>query len=130
LIIPRPARRGGFWVYALVLFTATHTPGVQFGTRFRWDILIHIAAFGLWAACLALAGFFGPPCSWRNIRCVAPIATAYAAADEALQAIPFVHRHAAVDDWLANVTGIVIACSALLWWGHRHPGAMPEGDTR
>ncbi len=106
--------RIAFALYAAAIFTLTHTPGVQVGGKVRVDLLAHLAVFGLWAILLAICSFFGPAFSWRNIRIVWPIATVYAAVDESLQAIPFIRRHAAFDDWLANVAGISIACIAML----------------
>ena len=109
--------RCAFWIYVPILFAATHTPGVKIDTRVRIDLVVHFGAFGTWAGLLALAAYFGPALAWRNIRKVWPIAVVYAAVDEGLQAIPFVHRHAAVDDWAANVGGITIACVSLLLLG-------------
>jgi VanZ family protein len=107
----RTLRRAAFWCYVLILFTATHTPGVEVPfPQIRLDLFVHVGAFGLWAALLIGAGFFGPPLSNRNILAVLAIAPVYAALDEWLQKIPFIHRHAAVDDWAANVTGIILAC--------------------
>lgn len=109
--------RIAFWCYVPVLFTATHTPGVDIGGKVRIDLVVHLGAFGTWAGLLTLAAYFGPWFSRRNIVRAWPIAVAYAAADESLQAIPFVHRHAAIDDWCANVLGITLACSALFGLG-------------
>lgn len=110
----RTGWRVGFTLYAAAIFTLTHTPGVQVGGKVRVDLLAHLAVFGLWAILLAICSFFGPAFSWRNVRVVWPIAVAYAALDESLQAIPFIRRHAAFDDWLANVAGISIACLVML----------------
>lgn len=106
--------RIAFTLYAAAIFTLTHTPGVQVGGKVRVDLLAHLTVFGLWAVLLAVCAFFGPPLSWRNIRVVWPLAAVYAAIDESLQAIPFIRRNAALDDWLANVAGISIACLAML----------------
>lgn len=109
-------RRAAFWVYAVVLFAGTHWPKLKLPGTGRPDLLVHLSVFGTWTAILICAGFFGAPLSWRNIRAAAIIAPVYAAIDEAAQAIPFVHRTAAFDDWLANCGGIflVIAGAVLL----------------
>ena len=107
----RTLRRAAFWTYVVVLFTATHTPRVEVPMReIRLDLFVHVAAFGLLAALLVGAGYFGPPLSGRNILCALVVALLYAAVDEALQAIPFLHRTAALDDWAGDAGGIVLAC--------------------
>jgi VanZ family protein len=111
----RTLRRTAFWGYVVLLFTATHTPRVEVPlAQIRLDLFVHVAAFGLWASLLIGAGYFGAPLSNRNILAVLAIAPVYAAVDEALQAIPFIHRTAGLDDWAANATGIVLACGAAL----------------
>ena len=120
--------RIAFWCYVPILFTATHTPGVNLEAKIRIDLVVHLGAFGTWAGLLTLAAYFGPWFSWRNVQAVWPIAVVYAAIDESLQAIPWVHRHAAVDDWCANVLGISLACATLMILGRsrrRSPGPPP-----
>ncbi len=117
-----------FWCYAALLFIGTHTPGINIGAKIRLDLVIHLGAFGGWAALLMLSAHFGDWGSWRNARTVWPIAVVYAAVDESLQAIPFVHRHAAVDDWVANVCGITLATAGMLVlgrWLRNNPDAGP-----
>lgn len=107
-------RRAAFWLYLPTLFTATHWPKLTLPGTGRPDLIVHLFAFGLWTALFIGAGFFGPALSWRNIRVAFLIAPLYAAIDEGLQAIPFVHRTAAFDDWLANLSGILLACFGAL----------------
>lgn len=109
--------RAAFALYAAAIFTLTHTPGVQVGGKVRIDLVVHLGVFGLWAVLFAACSFFGPAFSWRNIRLVWPIAAVYAAIDESLQAIPFIRRHAAFDDWVANFAGVSLACIAMLVLG-------------
>lgn len=106
----RPAARGVFGLYLPTLFIATHWPRLTIPGEGRPDLLVHIAAFGLLTALLIPCGFFGPALSPRNILVSGFIASAYAAFDEATQAIPFIRRHAAFDDWLADLAGIALAC--------------------
>ena len=101
-------RRAAFWVYAAIVFTGTHWPRLRLPGAGRPDLLIHLSTFGAWTAILISAGFFGAVLSRRNIGTAAVIAPIYAAIDELLQAIPFVHRTAAFDDWLANCLGILL----------------------
>jgi VanZ family protein len=117
LIQRTPLWRWAFWVYVPVLFVLTHWPRLELPFPGRPDLGVHFIAFGLWAGLLSLAAYFGGPARCRNALLVWPIAVAYAALDEGLQAIPFVHRHAAVDDWLANVGGVTIGCAAALLLG-------------
>jgi VanZ family protein len=102
--------RVAFLLFVPVLFTATHWPKLEIPGEGRPDLVIHIVAFGTWATLLIGCGFFGKALSWRNIGAVLLVAAAYAAFDEATQAIPWVRRHAALDDYLANLLGIVLAC--------------------
>jgi hypothetical protein len=101
-----------FVVFVPTLFVATHWPKLQLPGEGRPDLVIHVVAFGLWTALLIGGGFFGPALSWRNIVRSLPVATAYAAFDEATQAIPWIRRHAAFDDFLANLLGVLLACAA------------------
>jgi len=107
----RTVRRLAFWGYAALLFTGTHWPALTLPGRGRPDLYIHFTIFGLWTALLIAAGFFGPPLSSRNIIAALAIAPIYAAIDEGLQAIPWIQRNAALDDWACNVGGILIACA-------------------
>ena len=107
-------RRWAFAAFAVAVFVATHWPNLQLPGTGRPDLLVHVVVFAAWTAMLILAGFFGPPFSLRNIGMAALIAPVYAAIDEGLQAIPFIRRHAAFDDWGANVSGIAFACLAAL----------------
>lgn len=103
------ARRACFLAYALLLFIGTHWPKLTIPGGGRPDLFVHAAIFALWAALLIASGFFGPPLSRRNIALAALVAVAYAAVDEALQAIPWVRRNAAWDDWALDCAGIALA---------------------
>jgi VanZ family protein len=107
-------RRAAFLLYIPVLFTATHWPRLTIPGEGRKDLIVHVAALGFWTALLIGAGFFGPPLSRRNIFAAFGIATLYAVFDEATQAIPFIHRTAALDDWAADCAGIFLACVVAL----------------
>jgi VanZ family protein len=101
-----------FGAYAGALFLATHWPNVQIhGPIPRPDIVIHVTVFGTWNALMIGCGLFGARFSTRNIGRSTLISLLYAAIDEGLQAIPFVHRHAAVDDYGANAAGIVLVAA-------------------
>lgn len=109
--VPRAWRRGAFWLYAIALFTATHWPNLRIeGPIKRPDLIIHLAAFGLWTALLIAFAAFGPALSARNILACVGIAALYAAFDESTQAIPFLNRTAAWDDYAANLGGVAAAC--------------------
>lgn len=124
-------RRIGFSLYALTLISATHWPSLKIEGPVDRDKTIHIFAFALWTAALIAAAFFGPVFSRRNIALAAIIAILYAAFDEATQAIPFLHRTAALDDWLADLIGIALAtaaatCFALLRHRLRANASLPS----
>lgn len=106
-----------FAAYAGVLFAATHYPRLRLPAAGRPDLAVHIVAFVIWTALLVLCGFFGPRFSGRNIALSVLVASVYSGVDEALQAIPFLHRFASWDDWAANLAGVAIAggVAALVW---------------
>jgi len=112
--VPRWATRAAFVLYALVLFIATHWPKLAIEGEGRPDLWIHMAAFALWTTLLLLSGWPGrldrPATFMRAIA----IAAAYAALDEGLQAIPFLHRHVALDDLLANLAGVALGATAVV----------------
>jgi VanZ family protein len=121
---PAPERRRrltrlAFWIYAAILFTGTHWPNLKSPGPEGSDKIIHIGAFGTWMLLATAYGWFGRPLSDRNILRTLLLAGAYAATDEGLQAIPFVHRTAALDDYAANCIGIMLAALALLLLRHR-----------
>ncbi|MFM9996589.1 MAG: hypothetical protein ACKVU4_12415 [Phycisphaerales bacterium] len=104
--VPRALARRAFFLYVPVLFLATHWPNFKIPVPGRPDLIVHAAVFGLWTAVLIACGFFGPALAWRNIGWSVPIAAVYSGIDEGLQAIPFIQRHAAWDDWCANLIGV------------------------
>lgn len=128
----RKLARLAFWLYAIVLFTATHWPNLRIESNLvdRPDILIHMAAFGLWTALLIATGYLAPGASeplaesrgvrgWlhivtrpRAIVLVILTALVYAAIDEASQGVPGLGRTVAWDDYGANSAGIVAAGAA------------------
>jgi VanZ family protein len=112
----RRIRRRVFWLYAAALFVGTHWPRLELPPTIieRPDVLVHMSAFGLWTLLLAGSEYLGSLRSRRAILWCGLIALANAALDEALQAVPFVQRTAAWDDWLANAAGVVVATAAML----------------
>lgn len=110
----RPARRAAFWLYMLALALATYWPDLRIDVPEvqRPDLILHAAAFGLWTLLLLATGYLGPLTSRRNLLLGALIGAAHAIINEWTQALPFVRRHAAVDDALANLTGVALACAA------------------
>lgn len=123
-------RRVLFWFYAAVLFTATHWPNLQIevpGVE-RPDLFLHLGAFSTWTALLWAAGYAGPRSRWKTLLWLVPIAVAYAGIDESSQGLPGVHRTVALDDFLANCTGVslgtlaaAIATALVRKWGLPHP---------
>src|SRR4051812_5923209 len=86
-----------FWLYAAALFTATHWPKLVLPAPEGGDKVVHVLVFGAWMAIASVQGWFGAPLSDRNLLRTLLVSAAYAAVDEGLQAIPFVHRTAALD---------------------------------
>ncbi len=107
---PAPAARrwarAAFWAYALLIFVGTHWPKLEIPGTGRPDLIAHVAVFGLWTALFIACRFFGPALSWRNIGLGGLVSAAYSGIDEGLQAIPFIRRVPAWDDWGANLIGV------------------------
>ena len=118
----RRLARTTFWCYAGLLFTATHWPRLELPGPEGSDKVIHIGAFGTWMLLATACGWFDEPLTDRNILRTLLVAAAYAGADESLQAIPFEHRTAALDDYGANVIGITLAGLALIVYGASRRG--------
>ncbi|MEY4831940.1 MAG: hypothetical protein RL527_153 [Planctomycetota bacterium] len=106
----QPGARGTLWWRALawlvlsIVFTATHWPNLQLDLPMRGsDKVLHAVAFMMLALVWWPTGFV------RSVPLFALAAASWSILDEALQALPFVHRHAGVEDAVANLCGIAIA---------------------
>ncbi len=96
-----------FGAYAGLLFMLTHWPRMKIDAPIpRPDLAAHMAAFVLWTVLMAWSAWFGPPRSARNALTSAGLAAGYAALDEGLQAIPFLHRVAAWEDFAFDLLGV------------------------
>lgn len=126
--LARAPRRTAFFVYAAVIATLTHWPGLRIeGPVPRPDLFVHAGVFGLWTLAAIAAEWFGP---WREPRAIAAsmiLAAGYAAADEWTQ--QFVGRVTTLDDFAANLLGVALAGpaalagAAILGRVRPHPGA-------
>jgi len=108
------ARAAAFILYTLTLVTLTHYPQVtlpDLGVQ-RPDLLIHLAAYGLFAALLTTSAILGPAHHTRTAVRALLIAIPFAVIDEATQAIPGLNRFVSLDDLLANWLGIALAIPA------------------
>lgn len=117
-------------VYTLTLAVATHWPRLQIhGPVPRSDLWLHVGAFGTLGGLVAIAQFFGPLSSRRNLLLSWAVALGYAALDEATQAIPILGRTAALDDFAADALGVtlgVAAAGVVGWLAAR--GVPPQGS--
>ncbi|NBQ14457.1 MAG: hypothetical protein EBU31_07560 [Proteobacteria bacterium] len=87
-------------------FVVTHIPRLAVGASDSpVDKLVHATGYGVLAALLLLARWWHPV--WPAIAALA----AWAALDEVTQAVPGLGRSADLDDWFADVTGMVIAAA-------------------
>jgi hypothetical protein len=117
-----------FWPYAALIATLTHWPGLAIEAPIqRPDLLVHGAVFGLWTLLCNACGFFGPAFSRRNAAWSLPVCLAYSALDEWTQLIPVLHRHAGVDDMLANWFGVGLGTIAALVLGRALAPRAPAG---
>lgn len=112
--VARLSRPPGVWfvfgLYAGFMFMMTHWPRLTIPLPGRPDLLVHMTIFGIWTGLLIACGRFGPALSGRNIGWCFGVGVVYAAIDEGLQAIPFIRRTAAWDDWGCDLTGVALAC--------------------
>lgn len=106
----RALRRILFGLYAAALLYGTHGPrrDVSVAGIERPDLIVHLCAFGGFFVLLLAAEFFGPWRSARGIGACTLIATAFAAVNEATQALPIFGRTSALDDFAANIGGIAL----------------------
>ncbi|UYV14170.1 MAG: VanZ family protein [Phycisphaera sp.] len=116
-----------FVAYAVVLFVATHKPGVDVNVVPGWrlDLLIHMAAFGLWTFLLGLTGFAGDARRLGDLLVLITVGMGYAVADESSQALPIFERVFDLTDMVANAAGAILA-SLLVFFTLRmfdHPEA-------
>lgn len=97
---------GTYWP---MLFVATHIPRPPHLQIFGRDLTLHFTAYFLLTLLFWLARHHRLRPHWfkRTPYLVIGIIAVYAALDEILQM--FVNRHAAVIDWLADVTGCLTA---------------------
>lgn len=111
----RTPTRWAFAVYALVLVTATHWPGLAVeGPVERPDLYVHFTAFALWTVLCWACAWFAPLRSPANLAWSSAVAASYALFDEASQAIPILRRTSVMDDLVANWGGVVIGTIIVL----------------
>lgn len=108
--------RIAFVLYALVLFAATHKPGVTVNVVPGWrlDLLIHAGAFGTWAFLLGMTGWFDLR-KRRGFAWLLALVVVYAIVDECSQAIPIFGRVFDPADVLANVVGALLGGLAAMF---------------
>lgn len=112
-----------FITFALVLFVGTHGPGLRVESDVieRPDIFVHFALFAAWTILFFASGL--PLRVAQTIGLSNPgarvyfvgwcAAVLYAAFDEATQAIPWINRTAAWDDFGADALGVTVG--TLVW---------------
>ena len=103
--------RIAFVVYAIVLFVATHKPGVDVNIvpGIRLDLFIHAAAFGTWTFLLGLTGWLGDISRPGRVLVLASVGVIHAVADESSQALPIFDRVFDLRDMAANAGGVLCA---------------------
>lgn len=107
----RSLRRLLFWAYCAALLYGTHGPrrDVHVQGLDRPDLIVHACAFGGWFVLLLCAEYFGHWRARRSVALCAATAAAFAAINESTQALPVFGRTSALDDFLANLSGIALA---------------------
>jgi VanZ family protein len=118
-----------FAAYVAIFFTLTHWPNLSVpGFMHRSDLVAHLGGLGTWATALIACGFFAPVFSTRNILIAWAVAVAYSGFDELTQAIPFIHRTCAWDDFFADTLGASLGAGAaviVMVWLRRAARARP-----
>lgn len=111
----RIAFRIVFVAYAILLFSATHKPGVDVNMvpGIRLDLFIHAGAFCMWTILLGMTGWLGNAASLRGLALLLAVGVAYAVIDEASQAVPIFRRVFDVKDMAANAGGAAIGAAAI-----------------
>lgn len=110
----RGARCFSFGAYTGIAFMLTHWPQLTIPLPGRPDLVAHMGMFGLWTLLCISCGWFGPPLSELNILRSGAISLVFCGVDEWSQAIPFIRRVSALDDFGANTLGVMTATAATL----------------
>lgn len=113
------AARGVFAAYTILLLLGTLWPNlkVDVGDVPRPDLYLHLLAFGGFTGLMLVCQWFGPLLSARNIAWSGVVSIVFAIANESAQALPFMHRHARLDDAAANIFGVALPLVGALLLG-------------
>ncbi|HMN41512.1 MAG TPA: VanZ family protein [Phycisphaerales bacterium] len=116
LVRYRKTLRVLFWVFAGALFVGTHWPALRIDVPMirRPDLVVHFVIFAAWFGLFWLTAYVGEPLRLRSILLAVVVACVYAGVDEGLQAIPWVRRTCAWDDYAANCVGVALGAFAAL----------------
>ena len=108
-----------FVAYTILLLLGTLWPNlkVDVGDVPRPDLYLHLLAFGGFTALMLGCQWFGPLLSARNIAWSGVVSTGFALANESAQGLPFIHRHARLDDAAANILGVALPLMGALLLG-------------
>ncbi|MBO6513650.1 MAG: VanZ family protein [Phycisphaerales bacterium] len=121
-----------FVLYTLTLLIATHWPKLTVkGPIERTDLLVHLAAFGLWTTLLGLTGWLGfVVCRYRRTLVAAMGGISFGILDETTQ--PLFKRVFDWSDVAADIVGAILASLLLLvfwtWRDQRDTQQPPDSD--
>lgn|GEM_PF-2052250 len=120
-------------VYWIAMFTGTHIPNPEaiIGPEVS-DKLLHFAAYFVLMA-LLIGRDRLLTAQWPGVRRLGGwllLLIGYAAADELLQAVPGINRHADVQDALADVAGAVAAATVAFLWAAVPKRTRTRGAAR
>lgn len=111
-----------FWAFAVTLAVGLLWPNAQLPPVInRPDLVVHAVSYGMFTALLFASGLCVRPRStlgrtWRSLRWTVLIALIFSTVTETLQGIPILKRTSAFDDWLANLSGIVLGVIIACVW--------------
>ena len=113
MTVPLPLRRTALALYTLILITATHWPSLSFENAPipRTDLWLHLFAFATLSTLAFASCLFQPT---KNTPATLAVLLLFAAIDESTQAIPILHRHTSLLDFLADCTGIFLGLALSL----------------
>ncbi len=96
-------RINAVFVFVIALI-ATHWPNLVLSPSAPSDKFLHAVTFGVMTFLLWRTRWIG------SVLVLLVTMTVYATIDESTQSLPWIQRHTSLEDWYADVVGILVAC--------------------
>lgn len=101
----------------LVTVVTTHWPRLVFSAEAPSDKVLHALAFGVLTFLVWQARWFG------SLRMLILAMIAFSAVDERTQSLPLFNRHTSMDDWIADLFGVLLV-AMMIWLNPRPRSAV------